>query len=442
MKIFTLFVAFTLACLALSPRAQALLPPPAPDGGYPGANTAEGTDALFSLTSGIANTAVGLNALHDNTTGTHNVAVGASALASNTTGSFNMAIGTDALRDNNSNFNLAIGFRVLFMNTTGNHLTGIGAAALRNNTTAGFNTAIGADALRENTTGEDNTAIGADALAQNIHGGSNTAVVSNALTANTSANSNTAIGASALPDNISGIENTAVGSAALFTNVDGSHNIAVGQAALSNNTSGSNNIAVGEFAGLAVTTSNNVISIGVQGQDISDSCFIGNIFNAMAPSGSAVFIDANNRLGTITSSKRFKESIEPMDKASDGLFALKPVRFHYKKEIDPAGTKQLGLVAEDVEKVNPDLVVRDKEGKPYSVRYDQVNAMLLNEFIKEHKAFIEEQRKVEVQEKTIAQLKSGMTALAPTVKQQASQIQKVSTQLEASKPAPQVVNNP
>jgi len=162
----------------------------------------------------------------------------------------------------------------------------------------------------------------------------------------------------------------------------------------------------------------------------------------MAPSGSAVFIDANNRLGTITSSKRFKESIEPMDKASDGLFALKPVRFHYKKEIDPAGTKQLGLVAEDVEKVNPDLVVRDKEGKPYSVRYDQVNAMLLNEFLKEHKAFIEEQRKVEVQEKTIAELKSGMTALAATVKQQASQIQKVSTQLEASKPAPQVVNNP
>src|SRR5260370_33968808 len=118
MKIFTLFAEFTPACLPLSPRAQALLPPPAPDGGYPGANPAEGTDALFSLTSGIPNTAVGLNALHDNTTGTHNVAVGASALASNTTGSFNMAIGTDALRDNNANFNLAIGFRVHFMNTT------------------------------------------------------------------------------------------------------------------------------------------------------------------------------------------------------------------------------------------------------------------------------------------------------------------------------------
>ena len=123
-----------------------------------------------------------------------------------------------------------------------------------------------------------------------------------------------------------------------------------------------------------------------------------------------------------------------MDKASEALFALKPVTFHYKKKIDPAGISQFGLVAEDVEKVNPDLVVRDKEGKPYSVRYDQVNAMLLNEFLKEH-------RKNEDQEKTIAELKSGMTALAAMVKEQAAQIQKVSAQLEASKPAPHVVSN-
>jgi len=307
-----------------------------------------------------------------------------------------------------------------------------------NNTTAGFNTAIGADALRENTTGEDNTAIGADALAQNIHGGSNTAVGSNALTANTAANSNTAIGASALPDNISGIENTAVGSAALFTNVDGSHNIAVGQAALSNNTSGSNNIAVGEFAGLAVTTSNNVISIGVQGQDISDSCFIGNIFNAMAPSGSAVFIDANNRLGTITSSKRFKEAIKPMDKASEAVLALKPVTFRYKQEIDSKATPQFGLVAEDVEKVNPDLVARDDQGKPYTVRYEAVNAMLLNECLKEH-------RKVEAQEATIAQLKqdfqSRLAEQEKQIKALTSGLEKVNNQLELSERAPQIVDN-
>jgi hypothetical protein len=131
-----------------------------------------------------------------------------------------------------------------------------------------------------------------------------------------------------------------------------------------------------------------------------------------------------------------------MDKASEALFSLKPVTFRYRKEIDPVSILQFGLIAEDVEKINPDLVVRDEKGQINSVRYDQVNAMLLNEFLKEHKAFIEEQRKVQEQEKAIVELKSGMTTLAATVKEQAAQIQKVSDQLEASKPAQQVVNNP
>jgi trimeric autotransporter adhesin len=173
----------------------------------------------------------------------------------------------------------------------------------------------------------------------------------------------------------------------------------------------------------------------MDGEDVSNSCYIGRIFTATSSQGIAVLINSDGKLGTTTLSERFKDAIKPMDRASELLFALKPVTFHYKKEIDPAGTSQFGLVAEEVEKVNPDLVVRDKEGKPYSVRYDAVNAMLLNEFLKEH-------RKNEEQEKTIAELKSGMTALAATVKEQAAQIQKVGAQLEASKPAPQVVNNP
>jgi hypothetical protein len=155
---------------------------------------------------------------------------------------------------------------------------------------------------------------------------------------------------------------------------------------------------------------------------------IASIFNQTSASGIPVLINASNKLGTITSSKRFKEDIKPMDKASEALFALKPVRFRYKKEIDPVGISQLGLVAEDVEKVNPDLVVRDTEGKPYTVRYDQVNAMLLNEFLKEHG--------------TVQELKKEIATLTATVKEQAAQIQKVGAQLEASKPAPQVVNNP
>ena len=147
------------------------------------------------------------------------------------------------------------------------------------------------------------------------------------------------------------------------------------------------------------------------------------------------FIDADGKLGTTTSSQRFKDQIESMDGVSEGLYSLRPVTFCYKKEIDPAGTSQFGLVAEDVEKVNPDLVARDKEGKPYSVRYDQVNAMLLNEFLKEH-------REVAELKSTVAEQRKGMEAMAAQLKEQAAQIQKVSAQLEASKPAPQVVNNP
>jgi hypothetical protein len=387
-------ITFALACFALLPQAHAVVPPP--DGAYPNFTTAEGQNALQSLTTGAANTALG-----------------AYSLFSTTTASFNTAVGAGALDLNTGDSNTAVGVAALLLNT------------------GTENTAVGVDALGLNTAGEFNAAVGAFALYNNIDGNGNTAVGSSALTANTTGNSNTAIGTSALVDNVSGFENVGIGGAALFTNVDGHDNIAVGQAALSNNTHGSNNIAVGEFAGLAVTTSNNVISIGVQGQDISDSCFIGNIFNATATGGSAVFIDANNKLGTITSSKRFKQDIKQMGTASEALFSLKPVTFGYKKYLDPEGTTQFGLVAEDVEAVNPDLVVRDKEGKPYSVRYDQVNAMLLNEFLKEH-------RKVENLEATVAQQHKDFEAAVAELK---GQIQKVSAQLEVSRPAPQTVKN-
>jgi hypothetical protein len=184
-------------------------------------------------------------------------------------------------------------------------------------------------------------------------------------------------------------------------------------------------------------TANGSICIGAGGSlNVSDSCFIANIFDATSSGGIGVFINSAGQLGTSTSSRRFKDEINPMAEASDALFALRPVTFRYKKEIDPKRTAQFGLVAEDVEAVNSDLVVRDTDGKPYSVRYEQVNAMLLNEFLKE-------QRMVEEQQKTIAELKSGMTVLAAALKEQAAQIQKVSAQLEASKPAPQVaLNNP
>ena len=369
---------------------QAINPPP--DGGYPGGNTAEGQDALLGLTTGTYNTAVGLFSLESNTTGNFNTAIGAGTLLANTAGQ-----------------NTATGAGALLNNTTGDSNTANGVFALFDNTTGGVNTAIGFAALGNNNIGSFNTAIGVNALLNNTNGGSNTATGYQALLNNT------------------GSTNTANGWQALFSNTTGAGNTAIGYFALDGNTTGGNNIALGRFAGMSVTTANNVICIGSDGMNVNNSCFIGNIFNATSSGGTAVFINTDGRLGTITSSQRFKEGIKPIEQASEALYALKPVTFHYKKEIDPAGMTQFGLVAEDVEAVNPDLVVRDKEGKPYSVRYDQVNAMLLNEFLKQH-------RKVEEQGATIAKQQKQIDALT-------AGLQKVNARLEMSRPSPQVAES-
>jgi hypothetical protein len=234
-----------------------------------------------------------------------------------------------------------------------------------------------------------------------------------------------------LSSNTTGNLNTGIGYAALLSNTTGSSNTGIGTGALGSNTTGNSNIALGPDAGSGITTAHNVIAIGVAGNDIDNSCFIGNIFGATSSNGVGVLVNSNGRLGTMTSSRRFKEEIKPMDQASETLFSLKPVSFRYKKEIDPAGSQQFGLVAEEVEKVNRDLVVRDKDRKPYSVRYDQVNAMLLNEFLKEH-------RKVQQLEATIAQQHKDFEAVVAELK---GQIQKVSAQLEVSGSAPRTVLN-
>jgi hypothetical protein len=394
-------IALMSVCPALLPKSQAVSPPP--DGGYANENTAEGDSALFSLTIGTHNTANGFQALFSNTTGTANTASGHNALGSNTAGSQNTATGGG----------------VLASNTTGNSNTATGHHALASNTTASANTADGADALTTNTTGIYNTAVGFFSLRSNSIGTFNTGVGAGALLVNTA------------------IGNTAIGAATLFANTAGQQNTAVGTSALGSNTTGSSNVALGQLAGVNATTGNNNVYIGTSMEGVageSNACYLASIFGQTSTNGVPVLINSSNKLGTTTSSKRFKENIKAMDKASEGLFSLKPVSFRYKKEIDAMGASQFGLVAEDVERVNPDLVVRDKEGKPYSVRYDQVNAMLLNEFLKEHKAFIEQQHKVEKLEATV-------TNLVATVKEQAAQIQKVSAQLEVSKPAPQTVLN-
>ncbi len=423
-------VPFVLACFALSPQARAVCQEGCNPANF---NTFLGEDALINNTTGVNNTATGFNALNSNTTGFGNTATGLDALFSNTTGTANTANGTLALVSNTTGSNnTANGVNALFSNTEGGFNTANGVQALFSNTTGGLNTANGVSALRSNTTGNSNTANGADALFSNTTGNFNTANGSSALSSNTTGNSNTATGFRALFSDTTGFFNTANGDSALFSNNSGFHNTADGFNALAFNTTGSVNTALGFAAGSNLTTGSNNIDIGNPGvaaesntvrigtQGTQTATYIAGIYQATVAKGVSVVIDSTGHLGTKGSSERFKENIKPMDKASEAVLALKPVSFHYKKELDPEGIPQFGLVAEQVEKVNPDLVARDDQGKVYTVRYEAVNAMLLNEFLKAH-------RQLEEQQKQIEALTAGL--------------QKVSAQVEMSRPAPQMVGN-
>ena len=382
-------IAFALACFGPLPLAQALAPPP--DGGYPGGNTAEGTGALNSFTPqargvGNGNTALGYRTLYSDLTGGHNTATGFQALYSNTVG----------------NDNTAVGYQAAFNNI------GVSTGDL----------------------GEFNTAVGSLALYSNHQGGRNTAIGYRALYSDTGGL-------------IPGQSNTAIGSGALANNTFGSHNIAFGDFAGGNLTTGWNNIDIGNDG---VAAEANTIRIG--DQENQTATYIAGIAFQTAPGGLAVYVNPDGKLGTLLSSARFKDAVKPMDKASEAIHALKPVTFRYKQELDPEGIPQFGLVAEEVEKVNPDLVARDRDGKPYTVRYEAVNAMLLNEFLKEHgkvqeqEAMIVQLRStVAKQEATIAQQQIGLEIVRARLEEQAMQIQKVSAQLQLSKTAPQMVGN-
>jgi len=361
----------------------------------------------------------------------------------------------------------------LFSNTIGSFNTANGFAALLSNTTGDDNTAIGFQALDSNTTGSLNTANGVNALFNNITGSNNTANGVDALVSNTTGINNTANGFNALLNNTMGSNNAGIGVNALFSNTTGNLNVALGVNSLLRNTTGSSNIALGVNAGGNLTIGNSNIDIGNAGvaaeanttrvgtQGTQRRAFIAGI-SGTAVTGSPVVVNSSGQLGVAVSSERFKEEIKRMDRASEAILALQPVTFRYKKNIDPDGVPQFGLVAEDVEKVDPVLVVHDKEGKPYGVRYNQVNAMLLNEFLKEHCKVEEQSREILEQRTTITELKKGLATVVTELKEQASQIQKVSAQVATASPshrelrtgkfaarrtrgngpAPQVVNNP
>ena len=363
-------IGLLLACLELSPEAQAVVPPP--DGGYPGSNTAEGQNALLSRTTGT--------------------------------------------------FNTAIGWFSLESGTAGNYNTGLGAATLVLNT-AGENTATGAGALLSNTTGSGNTADGAFALLSNATGFRNAATGRFALFNNTTGSFNTAHGVDALYSNTAGDGNTANGLSALAFNTTGAFNIALGTSAGQNLTTGDRNIDIGN---LGVADEGNTIRIGTTG-DQSATYIAGIAGQTVGAGGSTCYVDNDGKLGVFLSAHRFKTDIADMATASEAILALRPVTFHYKPELDKTGIPQFGLVAEEVEAINPDLVTRDKEGKVSTVRYEAVNAMLLNEFLKEH-------CKNQQQEATIARLEKQIEVLAEG-------LQKVNAELESAGHAQQVAFN-
>jgi hypothetical protein len=269
------------------------------------------------------------------------------------------------------------------------------------------------------------TAFGNGALINNTTGTANTATGFGALRNNTEGRQNTASGVAALEHNTSGNFNTAAGLRALDSNTTGHDNIALGNKAGNNISTGSFNIDIGNPS---VGDESNTIRIGLQ----QTNTYIGGISGATVPAGVAVIVDSSGHLGTTTSSARFKEEIKPMDTTSEAVLALHPVTFRYKKDLDPDGIPQFGLVAEDVAKVNPDLVARDDQGKPYTVRYEAVNAMVLNEFLKEH-------RKVEKQDCKLQEQKAVIASLEKRVEALAAGLQRVSAQLELSKPEPKTV---
>jgi uncharacterized coiled-coil protein SlyX len=412
-------------------------------------NTATGALALLNNSNGNFNTAVGCFGLQSNQTGDDNTAVGIGALSSNISGSHNTAVGDYALYSNTADFNTAIGHFALADNVSGQFDTAIGTFALRH-TTADGNTAVGHSALLQNTTGIRNNAFGQNALSANVGGQGNNAFGFGTLSLSGDAGSfNTAIGDFALASNNGAPDNTAVGHAALDVNTTGHGNTAIGALALQgSNTGGHYNIAVGYAAGQSITGNDNIdigntgepgenATIRIGDETIHTATYIAGINGATLGVGAQVYIDPTGQLGTMVSSRRFKKEIKPMDKASKAILALKPVTFHYKS--DKTNTRQFGLVAEEVAEVNPDLVVRDKNGEIYTVRYDAVNAMLLNEFLKAHK-------KLEAQQTTIAELKSTIAHQERRFAQQEEQIaaltsglQKVNAQLEMRKDAPRAV---
>jgi hypothetical protein len=413
-------------------------------------NTAVGTWALEANLTGTRNTAVGSLSLRSNTIGTDNTAIGFMANDStviNSVASFVTAAGSGALENNAGAYNTGVGFNALqgapwsdvtfTGGGTGTSNTGIGAGALfsfssgHDNTASGywalysnstgvFNTASGSQALYSNSVAANNTAVGYQALYSNDSDAAdmandNTATGFFALYSNVDGYENTALGAHALHSNLAGGNNTATGYAALYANAGGNNNTASGYQALYANTTGSNNIAMGYEAGYKLVAGSDNIDIGNEGaagdnkairigkEGTQNKTFIAGIYSNATVSGLAVVIGSNGELGAVSSSERFKTAIEPMGSNTERLQQLRPVTFRYK--IDPPGTLRYGLIAEEVAKVYPELVVRDKNDRIDGVRYDELAPLLLNEMQKQQQTIAAQSEHAAAQDAEIRDLK-------------------------------------
>lgn len=354
-------------------------------------NTGTGFQSLFRLTSGSWNTATGAASLAYTTSGVFNTATGTSSLQYNTTGSRNTALGAKALQLQSfanagttwDAWNTAVGFEALNANQptslfNGDRNTAVGAVALRNNTTGRVNTAVGVDSLQQNTTGEWNVAVGFQSLL-----------------GNTTGYSNVAVGNAALSSSGSSYGNTAVGTESLKAFNDGSGNTGLGLLALGALTLGYRNLALGAYAGNLLTTGNDNIYLSHTGSANENAttrigrdqtrAFIAGVFARTTghPTTLLVQVDQNGQLGTAASSRRYKQDIKDMGAVSDRLFDLRPVTFHYK--VHPDGPTRFGLIAEEVDEVMPELVVRGKDGQIETVAYQDLAPMLLNELQKQRR---------------------------------------------------------
>jgi hypothetical protein len=375
---------------------------------------------------GEGNTNQGVDALHNNTSGSDNSAFGYQTLFSNTTGHGYTAVGYQALFNINDGGvpgvgMTAIGYQALYSATRTSGMTAVGYQALFSNTSGFGNTAVGWESLSSNTSGSQNAGLGVATLSSNTTGSRNTATGNNTLGLNTTGSFNTADGQIALDSNTTGSQNTAIGRAALISNTTGNNNIALGNAAGANLDIGDNNIDIGN-AGLAGES--NTIRVGDPA--VQTATFFAGIFGAGTDvAGLPVYVDASGKLGTLPSSARFKEDVKAMTDISEEVFSLKPVTFRYKTEFTKNKASQFGLLAEEVAQVDPNLIVRDAKGEIQSVRYEAVNAMVLNELIKEHHRVQEQQKQID--------------ELTAHLKEQSALIEKVTARIELDRPAPRTV---